>query len=730
MAFEPGSIREIHASRRVCCLVGPAFSGKTHAISRWIEQQNSEAFIFPVGDEHEALFEFVHGLVTALAPVARGATVSFNAMQERLSSVPGPAPRIAAWLRSHLPDRSIAIAIDNIDIVAEVPQIVEFLDELVRSAANAKFIFAGRAFGDLPINAWMAYGIAGLPIYAIGDPIVAQDALYGLSGAERSFMERVSLFRDLTQAVVQATVGGAGAKMLQSIHRRHRAIFENRAPLMIRADVRRRLVNGLRGRDPLAFREIVLDIGKALVQNHLYEEALNVYQRSGTFDLLEDLLAEHGLRIAESVSGHSIDAALRALPAGIRKQPVICALKAASASRAGRYDLAENLFVEAAKLASGELKHQITYAYGCDLLRRNRLDALDVLSPLLADGTLEQRRESEVRSALAQSCVMNERLQEALAHVARVLTLVDNAGDDATKALLYTRVAYVYLYATSDLQETERYAKDGLAFALLTDSYVVAVGALSVLYALSCRRDEPQKALDALAQLADYSVKIGNIDFQSYAVMAMLEHHVERHDLAAIAQTTNMLRTFDVHYEANVTSDVLLPSQAMQHAWEGTFDRAYDLLLPSLAQQAFDDFRAYREAQLALYAAAAGRLGEARAHLRHVRSMLETLDRASQKVVRAGIVAALTASMTGDRHADLDFAQLESFALRYPRLEAFRDAALHIHLLWAGRKNSSDVESSLRRLESEGGAGLAAMLAQLPMPIALRERCREVPACG
>ncbi len=729
MAFDTASICSATASRRVSCLVGPALSGKSHALRSWGERDNVKAIFFAVDEERESLFQFVHGLVTELAHVARGAMVSFNAMQDRLAAVPAPAARVAAWLCSHLPDRSITIVIDNVEVIAREPQIVEFFDHFVQGAENARFILAGRSLGDLPVNAWMAFGIAGLPIHARGDDAkVSADLLYGLSGAERAFLERLSLLGDLTDTVVDTTVGVAGAALLLQIRNAHPAIFEHHKPLRMRRDVRRRLLDGCRGRDAIALRAMVLDVGESLVRNHRYEDALDVYHRTGAYDLLRQLLSRHGLHIAESVSAHAIDSALRALPDG-DEDPVIYALKAASASRAGRYDVAENLFTEAAKLASGDLKHQITYAYGCDLLRRNRLDALDVLSPLLAD-ELDERREVEVRSALAQSCVMNERPQEALDHITRVLALVNDVEDEATKALLYTRVGYVYLYSTSDLAQTERYAQKGLDFALQTFSYVVAVGALSVIYAVACRRDEPQAALQALQQLANYSVKIGNIDFQSYAVMAMLEYHVELYDLAAIAEATRMLRTFDVRYETKVTSDALLPSQAMQRAWEGSFERAYDLLLPSLAQQAGDDFRAYREAQLALYAIAAGRSMEARTHLRRVRCALETLDRGSQKVVRAGILAALASSIAGDRHADHHFAELKPCAQSYPRLEAFRNAALHVHLMWTGTKNAHDVEAALRRLESEGGAGLAVLLAQLPMPLMMREHRQGVRAVG
>ena len=110
----------------------------------------------------------------------------------------------------------------------------------------------------------------------------------------------------------------------------------------------------------------------------------------------------------------------------------------------------------------------------------------------------------------------------------------------------------------------------------------------------------------ALAKLEEAGRKAGSTTLRIYALLNAYSIEVDAGDVAAIERLDAELRDLQVFLTATA-SEALLPAQALRAAWDGRFEHAYELLAPG-AEKLFDDDRmAYRWAEIAVYAAAAGR---------------------------------------------------------------------------------------------------------------------------
>ncbi len=446
--------------------------------------------------------------------------------------------------------------------------------------------------------------------------------------------------------------------------------------------------------------QAVREAGAALERAGALRAALELYVRYDSPESVAALLAREGLTIAERQSGDVLDRAVRSLGEHrFSRSPVVLALKASAESRAGRFDTSESLFLHAIEAADGEVKSKIQYLYGCDLSRRNRSDCSAIFEALLDTGPASQAQEAMIRAALAQAYVMQDKLAPAGGQAEIALRQCEGIDDPKIRGLIHARAAFVTLYAGKDHARASQLAQHALELALSAREYVVAIGCCSVLNVIAQEREDVRAALFYLDQLSQCSVLSGNVEFQQYAVLAMLELEVERKRDERIERLLRSLRAFDLHYERLVTSDGFLPSRALQMAWSGEFERAYFLLAPSAAQQIGDDFLALRHAQVALYAAAAGRSSSAREEIEASRQHLASVEERSQKAARAHAFLALACDLLDLEIEARSHLQVgRDMSVNAPRLAALIEGAAAIHERMHGNAEAASVGTALDRM--------------------------------
>ena len=687
---------------RVLTITGPPQSGKSRTLAEFVRRCGVNAFTVPLTEEDTTLFAFVFALVHSMGPIARGAQLSFNAVHARLST-PNPIPQLVTWLCAHI-GADAWIAVDNVELLEAQSQVSQFLLAMAERCPRVRWLFAGRRLDAFPGAAasFETVAIAALPVH---------DVLARLDATERELLASVAPLRALEPRLIAAILGEAGTLLVRRLYERLPVLFEVDVSVRLHRDVRRELLTGLQATGSTALQSAVARCGAALEAYEFYEELLQMYLRNGTHGALEEVMARRGLVLADHVNADTLDAALRAVSS---ESPGVRSLQAILASRRGQYDLAETLFESAARMARHPLAAQIEYAYGCDLLRRKRTDCAPIFEHLLSGNVPGAPHQSEIRSALAQAYVLCEKPAAALEQIKFALHVSPDGSDSS---IVKTRAAYVYFHAAQDLALAERIASEALAQALQTRTYAVAVGAASLVYDLACERDRPREAIAALNLLADCGIKLGNVGFQSYAVIAMLEYHVEAGNLAQIAHDVGTLRSFDISCESLEASEALVAAEAMQRSWRGEFESAYKLLEPAAAHAAGEDHRALREAQLGFFAAGAHRNVAAREHARRASRLLDLIDPSTHKAVRARILLALAKSALGDvAGAEDQFACCAESAARFPRLAAVRDGAVLIHRWIQGDANAAALSESFALMHRRGAGGFAMMLDEFPRP--------------
>jgi hypothetical protein len=183
-----------------------------------------------------------------------------------------------------------------------------------------------------------------------------------------------------------------------------------------------------------------------------------------------------------------------------------------------------------------------------------------------------------------------------------------------------------------------------------------------------------------------------------------------------------MERTLEAHevdYADPMISQALLPAQALNVAAAGDFEEAYRLLSPTADRQISDDRRALRFAEIALYAAAAGHISEARAAIAQVLARFDALEPNMRRTLRTNAILAVALYLVG-RRADAR-ERLREVAT------AQQHASLRIRMLtqtlevlfarWDGAENFARLLEALQVLRASDFGGIAAVLAAMPYKI-------------
>jgi hypothetical protein len=181
-----------------------------------------------------------------------------------------------------------------------------------------------------------------------------------------------------------------------------------------------------------------------------------------------------------------------------------------------------------------------------------------------------------------------------------------------------------------------------------------------------------------------------------------------------------------------MVSEGLLPAQALRAAWDGRFEHAYDLLAPG-AEKLFDDDRtAYRWAEVAVYAAAAGKSGPARGGIERARETLRGVAADQPLAVRTVAYVALAEILLGNDDAALTAIAEARIAAEnaHARIRALVETVAAFHGCRAGGPEAvlalGDVLDDLERREL---GGVARFIGRLPValvePAQRRRAARE-----
>lgn len=754
----------------------------------FLDQFDGAYLLYDVTPERGTFARFIRGLADVLGTVVPGARLSFASAYERAVQSRNPAHVLSSWMYEHVKTQRLTFAIDNLHHADDDPLTQAFLARLIDLTSEAiRWIVVTRATDYLPLANWMAFKRADLPVQQfdlafsaaeVGE--LADDAGERLDEAAchriatltdgwasgvaflcrpdrtaqhaataiRTFdvilarigddldapthdvLLRTCLLPDLAPSLVDGVGIDGASDAVARLSARAPWLFVRTETALRYRDVLAAQLRTQLAQDPATRNDAVQRAVEALRAAGRDVDALVMLLQAAEPGSMVPILRDVGIELFEQGHADLVESCLTMLERADADLPAaILALRAIVESRLGRHDTAEAWFGQALSRAADDDVRviEISYLYACDLLRRERLDCVDLLEEHAGNATLRPELRALILSALAQARMLRDERDLANRAISSALQLSSVITDEGVVARTLARAAYVALYQ-DDVVTAETRARDAAMLAERRSMFVVAAGAYSVLYAIASDREQPAIALEHLEHLLENGLKSGDLQLQFYYLVCAFEIAIERGDLDAIDRIDEALRVFDFQHGAAASGEAFLPSEALRASWRGDFSHAYNLLRPSAVQQVGADRTALRWAEVAVYAAAANRDADAEAALRSYHAALDENRDENNRSKRARLLAALALCFTGGAERAEDLVPVRDDELRLPmRLAALRAAVLALHDYYAGSEDRGLLANALDVLRAREFGGLAALIEALPSRAA-RAAQRAIPA--
>ncbi|MBV8150928.1 MAG: hypothetical protein JOY59_05175, partial [Candidatus Eremiobacteraeota bacterium] len=435
-------------------------------------------------------------------------------------------------------------------------------------------------------------------------------------------------------------------------------------------------------------------------------------------DKILAIVEKHGFASLESNGATALHDAIAGLSDRSRDtSPVALTILGMSASLVNQLDLAEARFKQALAACRDDVQRRgVAFWYACDLIRRGRAEAIELLEAGDAPAGLSTFVRVASQSALAAAYAMTGQDQAAVARIAPLLKTVEALDDEMLRARVYHQAAYVELRGCRYAQATAL-ANKAIALAERVGAYETVAGAVSVLHNVAINVDEDlEHAIEHLRRIAECGAKCGSVEKQLYALANAYEIQVERGDEIAATRLEEELRAFDVAYGTRATDEAVLPAQVLQLTWRGEFGRAYAILKSSGDQQGDAGRRSLRWSEISLYAAAAGARGDALSAIQRAHTQLESAPSSDGHTWRARAYLALTSLLLGRmRGAQSEISAIGTQISEAPeRLRMLVDFVAQLTALQSGESTQFSVLQGLERMYDRGLGGFARMLEALP----------------
>jgi LuxR family maltose regulon positive regulatory protein len=680
--------------------------GKSTLIRDYLALRDVAHVAFAATPGHAVPSELVRGLAAAFASLRPAMARSAGNAAAQLDRADG-LPAAVGWAREHLAGVTATVVLDELHHVTGEPRCASFLTALIEATVpHLRWIIAVRDATPFPVPRWLSSGIAELPIESAelcvrpdevrdaferaghrlsaararalhertgGWPLglsvalatgsvdvptaredvydrVVDSALRRFSGDDLDHVCELAAAARFDQALV-ATLECAPA--LVDALRESRLTFPVHGGEAFHEPCRVRIVDRLARFAPER-RDMILDrAAAALERGGRWSDALALRVRAGDLERLAAAIERRGFHALDHGDVTALAQALGVLSdTMLTRFPVALALKGALASLDESFDVSEAWFRMAIDSARDGARREIVIRYGMDLVRRGRHDVIELLEAEAARGETRANPDADAAlwALLGTAYVETHDLERARDAARRALARLPGVEDDGLRARVLHQTSYVALN-DGDHAAAKTLAERALARADEAFLYDIAARALSVLFNLAILHDDDVPAARrALARLDDAGRKAGSEPLRLYAVLNAYAIEVDAGDTVALERLDAALAEMQVLFTPTV-GEALLPAQALRAAWAGRFEHAYDMLATG-ADKLFDEDRiAYRWAEIAAYAAAAGKHDDARRALESSRTCLGTVDQDKPLAVRTAAYLALAEALLGDEDA-------------------------------------------------------------------------------
>ncbi len=736
--------------RRIVVVHGRPGCGKSFALGRHFAGLREPWALFCPRAEHDGVAAFARGLAEALAAVAPGIVRLLPFAFASARRQPDPWDTIALWFAGQL-DAPMVVGVDELHRLDDEATLA-FLARLVDATPpKVRWAFGTRSTAALPLPRWLASGWADASVDEIALRVEAQEVpeFAAWLHAAPAFVDSLRTLHDGSIGAIVDGVAGADTvwrrfagrpehvmalaalpeidpALLAHLPPETVALFDEMnvaLPAVCASSGARQLDEGVRTRAYAIAHANgggAVDRGTMLAARAVEaagrtRQALQLYVSARAHDDVARILALHGFELHERGAADVVAAAISSLPPEARRSSAIALmLEATDESFRGRYDVSESWFEQALRLARDERQRlRVDVAFALELLRRGRADAferLEALAPLAADDAASV----VILASLATAHAAAGRLRQAETCIAEALNALPNVDDVAIRATVHQRSAFVALSA-GDVAAAEHHANTAATLAAEhgNDELVAVARSVSYVVAVSYR-DDQARALEALRHIAIAGARLGSAIFRRFALIGTYLIHAERCDARALAALDVELAGEEIEASMQHVEEGLLPARALRLCWRGEFEAAHQLLAFSAGRQPTPESQALRWAEVAVYAAAAGRESSAAGAVAKAQEELAApCESRSVETLRANLLVVLALLMLGrNRQAALALERATPYVERWPRW-----GALAAFLRTAAHAGTCDPEYALALIDEMHAAGLggwARMVAQIP----------------
>lgn len=481
----------------VTVVAAPAGYGKTVALRHYLQTLDVPFVRYDVRSSEAALLGFLHGLAGAFSAFAPDLLKNVTSAYESSLGHEHGMRDLAHWMHAHIAGFSGVVAIDDLHIAHEDPQVCRFLLELIeQSRKNVRWILATRTAAMLPVASWIAYGVMEAVVdwndlrmtleeartiahgiapqisdaeliellrvtdawatalnFALRSSVrphdlreaaassrellyryLAEQVYQKLEDAEKQLLAYACQLHDVHVDVLECAGFTDAEALLEALRVRTGFVFCQRTGVYRCHDLFRDfLQQQVRLTGSAVSREIQRRVANALEQTGHHARALEAYARLADEECILALLAAHGFDLYERGNCDSIRSAVDALPAQTREKNPI------AKGFLGLCEFMAGRFVRAEALTGAAIEAcegvvKAGFAvHLSSLLFSQGRSAIALAEPISRDAALPERLRMIALSFLARSYANCGRRAEAMSAV-RVLEKYANSTSDAALA--------------------------------------------------------------------------------------------------------------------------------------------------------------------------------------------------------------------------------------------------------------------------------------------------------
>ena len=670
LASDAYAVRDVRADctfERFVANVGRCVGAQSRGISRSIARVYAKSLESDDGPAMLAhLFARYLEDATRTIVVEGADAVEDDRIVTLLHAVIAESPATVRWilvgrdvepLRGFAPDPDESVFVGDDELRLSFPELKELALHLApKHTGGELFVIARKAAGSISRAVFLLRCLHfGVP--SVADGTASLDTLLDRCFADLSERDRLETMAGILLEDGGNVQTGKLASEVSSVFSRLRTtapfLFES-SERNLQACFRERLRRETRALIAQNKTDLFVRAADALEANGDTASAVALYCTVDAVDRLLAVVERRGGVGLEGEQMHVLREAIALIPEDVRdRHPLVVGLRGVDAANRGLHAEATSLFERALKIcAAGDREQSIRYWYASlGVVRGDVALVQRLLRPSVEFFRTPPPLRAAMMALLGVSWSISGDGERATRWIARARTVSDACGDDSLSARVYQSAAFVAL-RRGNLDDAHDLGVRAVDYAESCGWPHVAAITYGILHHIAVERDRHDLIGTYARRLADNAARSGNVPLHYLAVAACYEHAVESCNLAAVAALHEELARFDVAGSPATFDEGRpeMPASALELAWDGRFNQAFDRLEPLLLAYERAPSDAASEPQVfadaAVYAAAAGSIADANRALRLYRAAAAR-ERDSGNVLRARIAESLALWLLG-----------------------------------------------------------------------------------